>query len=140
MEVTLALLCDAANSSAHDRLNLLGVFDTVAGGSFPFQHPLMHIVLRMSLDEQDLGRRRDVSILMCNQEGESVGELNGEMFIPTSHSMNEPRQAHLILELPNMPFPWPGLYQYHVLFDGEEKTKIPLRVIDLAADVEEQVA
>ncbi len=140
MDVTLALLCEAANSSAHDRLNLLGVFDTIAGATFPFQCPLMHVVLRMSVSEADLSRSHELSILMCNEEGEAVGTLTGDIVLPPSPSADRSSQLQLILELPNMPFPWPGRYQYHVLIDQAEKAVIPLSVVAVESERRQEVA
>ena len=46
MDVTLALLADAANVSQDGKLNILGIFNGLGAAAFPATHPSMHLVLR----------------------------------------------------------------------------------------------
>ena len=129
METTLALLCDAANTTAEGKLNILGVFDRISALEFPAIHPAMALVLRLSASPAEVGQSRELSIVVLDSDGGRIGEISGQVDFGDSLSPGAASQVQLIFNLPQVSLPTPGLYAFHVLVGGDEKARVPLEVV-----------
>ena len=49
MEVQVAVLADCANVAAGEKLNIMGIFDTIFARDFPTVHPFMALALRFRI-------------------------------------------------------------------------------------------
>ena len=131
MEVTLALLCDAANTTAEGKLNILGTFDHISASEFPAVHPAMALVLRLSASPAEVGSSRELSIRVLDADGGQLGEITGQVNIGESLTPGAGSQCQLIFNLPNTSFPLPGRYAFHVLVSGDDKAQVPLEVVQM---------
>ena len=129
MEVTLALLCDAANTTADGKLNILGTFDRITAGEFPAVHPAMSLVLRLTASPAEVGATRELAIRVLSADGETLGEIRGQVEIGAPPGPGADVQLQWIFSLPNVRFPTPGPYAFHVLVGGDEKARVPLELI-----------
>ena len=127
MDVTLALLADAANVSREGKLNLLGIFDTIFAHAFPSTHPQMQLVIRLEADATEAGRTRTLEIRFVSEDGRILFRVPGAMTIGTAPLGGSVRLEH-VLTLNNVHVEGPGSYRFDVLVDGEPVTTIPLRV------------
>ena len=64
------VLCDGANDS-HGKLNILGAFDMIVAGEFPFVHPHCAIALRLRYDRTD-GQESAIRLVIQNAAGTTV--------------------------------------------------------------------
>lgn len=69
MNVQVAVLADSANVAAGDKLNVMGVFDTIQTPAFPAAHPFMVLALRLRLDYEDGGKTHDLLISLRDEDG-----------------------------------------------------------------------
>ena len=69
MDVQVAVLADYANVAAGEKLNVMGIFDTIASTTFPFVHPFMVLALRIRLDYEDGEASHDLAIALRDEDG-----------------------------------------------------------------------
>lgn len=133
MEVTLALLCDAAKIAADGKLNILGQFSQIASPAFPCELPLMHLALRFEARPSDAGAERELLVRLVNADGNRIGELGGLLTVPPFKPSGEHSDGATTLQavvpLPNITFPEPGAYALHLLIDGRGNRSVGLDVI-----------
>ena len=133
MEVTLALLCDAAKIAADGKINILGQFSQIASPAFPCELPLMHLALRFEARPSDAGAERELLVRLVNADGNRIGELGGLLTVPPFKPSGEHSDGATTLQavvpLPNITFPEPGAYALHLLIDGRGNRSVGLDVI-----------
>lgn len=132
MKVTIAVLADYANVSREGKLNIMGIFNRVTAPQFPTVHPLMHLVLRLSLHNSESGKRLGITIRLVDADGNRLLEISGEGVMMTQ----EPGEffADQVLTLANLVFPTPGDYAFDVLVNDEHRTTVPLKVVHALPD------
>lgn len=128
MDVTLALLADAANISKEGKLNLLGIFNIIHTNAFPAIHPKMQLVLSFEATHAEVGRQKNVEIVLYDADDNKLGSITGKFPIPRGES-GYPIQLNQILNIPPLRFEKPGDYAFHILIGGEDKKSILLRVV-----------
>ncbi len=131
MDVTLALLADAANVSREGKLNLLGIFDTIFAHAFPSTHPQMQVVLRLEAEPAEAGSTRNVEVLLLTPDGEVLFRLAGSITVQARGAGDRIRMDH-VLTLNNVQLERPGRYRFHVVVDGEPAAVLPLHVEQIA--------
>ena len=128
MEVDLALLADAATIDSAGKLNILGVFDRLATGSFPTRHPRLCLVLRFSAGVHEVGRHK-VEIVLKDPEGGEVVRIDGEMNLSSGvRGVSSGVLVPHILNMDGLVFAVPGRYAFDVRVDGEHHVSVPLSV------------
>ena len=127
MEVTLALLADAANVSQEGKLNILGTFANINATTFPAQHPEMQLVLRFEASPAEAGSKKNLEIKILDEDGKSVGGFSGEMPVPPAQPGKRIRML-TVLRIVGAVFPKRGDYVVAVLIDGDTKAEVPLSV------------
>lgn len=132
MDVTLAVLADAANSTADRKLNILGAFSRIAASGFPVVHPAMVLVLRFSCNSIEFGLTKQVKVALIHAEGQELSSFSMEMQVPRPNRPSLTMTS--ILEIAGMTFPAPGDYAFKVTVNGDEKASVPLRVDLVEAD------
>ncbi|HET7230707.1 MAG TPA: hypothetical protein VFJ16_11935 [Longimicrobium sp.] len=119
MRIPMAFLADEANISQEGKLNVLGVFDRIAGAEFPVVHPRMVFCFRVQAEFADGGRNVPVQVLMVNEGGdvlfEAAGEINPPVVPPGEFST-----ANQVFTLVGMTFPTPGVYRFVIIVQGLE--------------------
>lgn len=129
MDVTLVLLCDSANVTAEGKLNILGQFDTITAAAFPVVHPLMHLVLRMNATPAEAGENRNLTIRLVDADGHTIGEVSGPLMVPQLPGDGTTPALQTIIPFPNVTFPKPGSYAFHVLIDRDDKSSVRLSLV-----------
>ena len=92
MDVSLALLADAANTSRDGKLNLLGIFDAIQAAKFPTTHPSMMLVLRLEASAADGDRAHELDVRFIDADGGQVFKLDGRVVVPSSIEPGQPHQ------------------------------------------------
>lgn len=130
MEITLAVLADAANLSQEGKLNLLGVFQTIHTPVVPFKLPSMTFVAMAQLEISDKGIPHSFKLVIHDEDMHEIW-LSGEVPFSVAHE-----DQRLNPELPfmfrfqNFEFPIFGVYQFDIYIDDKKQRELsPLKVV-----------
>ncbi len=137
MDVTLALIADAANVERGGKLNVLGVFDTVNSREFPAVQPMMYLVVKFEAGAAEIGQLRKFEAVLSAADGERLAGISAEMTVPRNPLEGRKATWLEILPLPNTPFEHPGDYEIAILVDGDQKASVPLRAVLTAEEKED---
>ena len=128
MDVQVAVLADYANIAAGDKLNVMGIFDTVFASAFPTVHPFMVLALRLRLGYEDGGKTHDLAVSLRDEDGREYLRAAAKANVPRI----EPgrfQNVNQVLNFAGMGFGKPGTYASHIAWDGVEKTSVDLVVV-----------
>lgn len=128
MDVTLALLCDAANVGADGKLDVLGRFDRISAPAFPMLRPRTCLVLRFGGLSAEERRQRPLSVRLLNADGYPIGEVCGSLDIADRRPPVASAPLHAIVPLPALTLPEPGDYSLEASVDGCEPCIADFRV------------
>lgn len=126
MELTLGLLADAANTTANNKLNLLGVFRNITATDYPAVHPSMELVLRFTADPVERGQEKPLRIILVDADGDEVLSVKGRVRVPQERLDDAPLDLMLQVPFRNTPFPHAGQYAFVVMVGEEAKGRVPL--------------
>lgn len=131
MNVQLAVLADAANIAPVGKLNVLGIFDTITASHFPIVHPAMVLAIRLRVDYDDGDRQHPLVVELRDEDGKVY--LKGEASVALP-KIPPGEFAHInqILNFAQPTFRAPGQYHFRILWDGEEKTRVDLKLVAAA--------
>jgi hypothetical protein len=129
MQITLAVLADAANLSREGKLNILGVFDAIYAPKFPVVHPKLQVVLRLAAGVGETAGRKHLELHLIDADGRKLLQLGGELVLPELRA-GEPFLASQIITLNNLRLERPGEYRFDIFADGRLLGEIPLRAIE----------
>lgn len=130
MDVTIALVADAANISREGKLNVLGAFNNIFATSYPATHPEMQLVLRIQASASEQGFRKSLKVLLLDADGNQQEgfRLSGEFDVPAPGRPGQKAQMETIIRLIGTTFPHEGDYSLAILINEEEKAFIPISV------------
>lgn len=132
MEVTLAVLADAANSSENGKLNLLGVFQSIFSAQVPCTHPQMYVVAVVRLDVDEKGTPHEFSVRLLDEDARVLGaSANLTFAVPTTDPRPTP-DCNFIIELRSLQFPCFGQYLFEICIDGECQRTLSLDIQQMA--------
>lgn len=127
MEVTLALLADAANVSQEGKLNILGSFANINAVDFPARHPEMQLVLRFEASPAEADSKKNLEVKIMDEDGQQVAGFGGEIPLPSAQSGKRIR-IQTVMRIVDAVFPKRGDYTVTVLIDGDTKAEVPFSV------------
>ncbi|MBM3925370.1 MAG: hypothetical protein FJ320_05190 [SAR202 cluster bacterium] len=133
MEVTLALLADAANISQQGKLNILGAFNQIFAQTFPATHPELQLVVRFEADASEKGLEKTVKIVLLDPNGKFVREEGISLKLPPVWESGQKFGAILVKSIKRMEFDHPGTYELTILVDDDQKKKIQFQVVKQGA-------
>lgn len=128
MDVQLVVLADNANVAAGDKLNIMGVFDTIFAPTFPAVHPYMVLAMRFRVGYEDGGKSHKLVISLRDEDNREYLRATAQADIPKI-APGIVQHANQILNFAGMAFGKPGKYAFHVVVDGEEKGRADLQVV-----------
>jgi hypothetical protein len=126
MRFTVVSTADYASISLGDKLNVLGVFDTIISGTFPCHHAHMVFAVRLQFEYGDSGRRLPFQLRLEDADGHRSFETQAEIGVATI-APGEFTSNNLIVDLNNLEFRAPGTYLF-VVRCGDQETAVPFRV------------
>jgi len=127
VNIQVAVLCDAATSD-HEKLNLLGAFDTICAPQLPAVHLQCSIALRVTFFNGEEGKH-ELRFNFMDADGRSV--MPG--FPPLPVEVTLPDDTHFltrnfIVTLQQLRFENPGPHSIEISLDDQPKASIPLLV------------
>ena len=133
MDVTLALLCDAANVTEDGKLNVIGQFDHVLVDTYPLRMWPKCIVLRLAGTPDDFQSSQPFAVRAYNEAGDEIGEILGTIE-PRPQPLAAGRiQAVAVLPLLDPHIPEPGSYRYDVVLCEDVVASIDLHAHQISA-------
>jgi hypothetical protein len=133
MNVTLALLADAANVSQEGKLNILGAFANINAVKFPARHPEMQLVLRFEASPAEAETNKRLEVKVIDEDGQAVGGFGGEFTVAPAISGQRIRMQ-TVMRITDAIFPKPGDYTFAVIVDGKTEYEVPLSLTLIAAE------
>lgn len=132
MDVTLALLADAANVSQKGKLNILGSFGNINTSGFPCVHPQMVLVMRFDASRAEIGQTKQLEIRLLDPDGRALGSVTGTFEVPEAPPGQRVTMGN-ILPLINTGFERSGDHSFAIMISGETKAEVPLRITDTSS-------
>lgn len=132
----MVFLADEANVSQEGKLNVMGVFDRIAGASFPIVHPKMVFAFRVQAEYADAGKLFPVRVRLLDEDGGVLFEAKGEIVAPRVKP-GEFMTANQIFGLVGIRFPEPGQYKFVVNVGDIPTHETPLMVGSVAQPASE---
>ena len=129
MDVSLALLADAANTSRDGKLNLLGIFDAIQAPTFPTTHPSMTLVLRLEASAADGDRAHDLDVRFIDADGARLFKIDARVVVPPGMEPGQPHQFTHPIQINGLALKRPGQYAFEVRVDGVLAATVPLRAL-----------
>ena len=138
MKLLLFLTADYANITREGKLNVMGIFSDVYSSQFPARHPSMHIVAKLGAELGEYGQTRDFIVKLLDEDGNQIFDLSGQFQIPKGERGRKP-EVNVILELKDIVFLKPGIYQFAFLVEKDHKGELSLYVnkVDASKPAEE---
>jgi hypothetical protein len=126
MNIQVAVLCDAATND-HEKLNLLGAFDTIYAQQLPAFHPQCSVALRLTFTPGEEGHHQ-ITLNFVNADGRAIMP---PMDLPASVVI--PDDAHFvtrtfIINIQQLKFNEPGMFSLDIQLNGRSQASIPLLV------------
>ncbi len=127
MDVDFAFICDFAEVAG--KINALGIgFDTIYAQQVPVTHPHFHLVAQLRASIAEAGDK-EIAIRLIDADGNDViPPINTTFDVPQPPAGATETLARLGLALNSIPFPAFTQYALHVVIQGHEMIRIPLRV------------
>jgi hypothetical protein len=132
VQIALAVVADYANVATGEKLNVMGIFDTIFAKTFPTTHPLMFLAVRLQFDHEDRQQDFVIKIHLEDEDGRRLFEQAGEGHIGEVPA-GEVGSANMIFGLQGLRLEGPGRYSFVVRIGAAEKARVPLRVVQLDA-------
>ena len=129
MNVDFAFICDYADVT--NKINALGIgFDTIFAPKVPTKHPTFFVVLQLRSNLVEAGEK-NLEVYLIDEDGkEIVPPLKTKFNIPKPQSGME-SIGRLAMRFDNTEFPKYGSYSLHVVVEGHEMVRIPLKISPL---------
>lgn len=127
MRVDLAVIADAANTTAEGKLNVLGIFGAIRAPELPWRHPQLYLVIRFRGDAADQGQTKQLAIQMRNADGQLLIGMESELVVPPDAGVRQ--QFDNIIGISGVVFPAAGAYEFLVTINGQTDARIPIEVV-----------
>jgi len=126
MQVDYAFICDYAEAT--NKVNALGIgFDTIMANRVPVRHPNFFLVIQLRTNIVEAGEK-NFEVHLIDEDGkEIIPSIKGKLNIPRPPAGTE-STGRIAMRFDGVEFPRYGAYSMHVLVEGHEMSRIPLRV------------
>ncbi|MYA32470.1 MAG: hypothetical protein F4164_13810 [Gemmatimonadales bacterium] len=126
MEIVLATLADAANTSSDGKLNLMGLFDTLFAGAMPVTHPSMQLVLRIRAEPSETDRQHELEIRCMDEDGQELFKVTGEFSVQAPPG--KAATFNHIVGINNLTLQKYGGYTFPIFINRDLKRTVELEV------------
>lgn len=127
MQVDFAFICDYAEAT--NKINALGIgFDTIMAQKVPTHHPTFFLVIQMRATVVETGEKKFEIHVIDDDGREIITPLISKLNIPRPPAGTE-STGRIAMRFDNVEFPRYGSYSIHVVIEGHEMARIPLRVV-----------
>lgn len=129
VRLLIASTADYANIAQGNKLNLMGVFDTIYSPTFSYRHPSIVLALRLQFEFEDYRDQPHVlDVALVDQDGRKLLTATGHITAPQL----KPGQrvtVNQLLVFGNTEFQRPDDYTFMITWDSDEIQRVPLSVV-----------
>lgn len=127
MDVDFAFICDYAESGR--KIYALGIgFDTIYAQKVPAVHPHFTLVAQIRVSIAEVGDK-SIVVRLIDADGDNViPEISGSVHIPPPSPGSTESIGRLLMNFNNVKFPKFSDYSVHLVVQGNEIVRIPLKV------------
>ncbi len=126
MQVDFAFICDYAEAT--NKVNALGIgFDTIMAIRIPVRHPSFFLVIQLRANVVEAGEKNFEVHLIDDDGKQIIPPVKGKLNIPRPPAGTE-STGRIAMRFDGVEFPRYGTYSIHVMVEGHEMSRIPLRV------------
>ena len=128
MEIDFAFICDHAQIG--QKIDAMGIgFDTIQANEVPAQHRHFSLVIQLRASAPEAGDKA-VSISLIDSDGaDVVPAIQATLNIPAPPAGTTESIGRMMIDFDNVEFPRFTRYSIHVVVQGTEMVRIPLRVM-----------
>lgn len=130
MEIKLALIADAANSSREGKLNVLGAFNLIWGEVAPISITFVFVV-RLGVFAIDYGKPIIVDIVQVDEDGREIGNMSASFSVDPEISLPYIEADFIHKVERQVVFPHFGQYEFRILLNGKQSWAIPCQVLKI---------
>ena len=127
MDIEVFVLCDAATADIANKLNVLGVFDTIGAMAFPAIHPQCAIAARLRFRYDEKGTH-SVTIKLTNEQGIAIAPAFNADFNIVFPEAAVTISHNIIVSIAALKLEKPGEYSIELSVDGNNNSRIPFFV------------
>ncbi len=134
MELTSAMLCDAAQVQSGKLFVLGGGFDTISVKSLPATHRNLSLAMVAEVGPEDRQRDLELHISLVDEDGQAIGvEAKGMLRVgaPPNLPPGSPSVVPIVSPFHNITFPEAKGYAFVVSLDGEELARVRFRIVQV---------
>lgn len=129
MQIILATIADAANTSTDGKLNLLGTYDTIPSYRVPVRAPAMVLAVSMRTEYEDNGRRFELQYELIDCDGKLLLQ-GGAAVVAGEIPPGQFAHFHLVQPLhQELIFQQFGRYRMNLEIDRQHQTDVVFQVI-----------
>jgi hypothetical protein len=133
VELTFLHVAEYANTTADQKLNVMGIFNNINAANFPATHPEMFLVAQLTAQASEYGRQFQLGIKLLNEDAtQEVINFSGPVIVPRGDNGLRVNMNFMI-RFVNTVFNSPGTYEFSVLVDGDVKGSLPLQLSQIPA-------
>ncbi len=127
MNIDYAFICDHAE--AGDKVHALGIgFDTIFAREIPATHPHFCLVVQLRSSVGEAGEK-EASVRLIDADGADVMQpVSVKLNIAPPPRGSTESVTRMVVGAHNVRFPRYGSYSLHLVLQGNELVRIPLRV------------
>lgn len=136
MKIMLLLTADYASlESASGKLNVIGAFSNIWASKFPHVHKRLALVVKVRAELGDHHNERILGIDMVDEDENRLFHISGPFQFPQNNK-GLLGEHYVVLELNNLKFIQPGIYNFVVYVDGERLGGTPIDVALISQPLE----
>ncbi len=136
MEWKAAVTANAANTTADNKLNILGIFEEIYTSAVPCQIPLV-LVMLLRVEPMDKGRSHSIEIHIIDEDGKLVTKIEGAQIFVFDQTVYLSGPAHVILNMPAFQFVKFGAHTFEVYVEGKYMGNTVVNVRPMALPAEQ---
>ena len=128
MDIDFAFICDHAQIG--QKIDAMGIgFDTIQASEVPAQHRHFALVVQLRASVPEAGDK-DLTISLIDSDGADViPAIQATLNIPAPPPGTAESIGRMMINFDNVEFPSFSQYSIHVVVQGTEMVRIPLRVV-----------
>lgn len=124
MEIEIFTLADFAQDN-HQKLTIVGTFDSINYKQFPATHPSCSIACRLRFASKESGSHDFRLRLIDNNGKETIKPIYGNISIGPPPN-GQFAAVNVVINFAQLQFEKPGRYSFELYIDGEWKSGLPL--------------
>ncbi|HJN93826.1 MAG TPA: hypothetical protein QGF05_14030 [Dehalococcoidia bacterium] len=128
MEITLALLAEAANSTVDGKLNIHAAFTALGFEQFPATVPKTVLVLRFEIGDADWGAQQWLTVTIYDGDEQVVTTTDASVNLPADPATGQPVSFFQLFQFLGLTYTSPGEYEVVVEVNDEPKESVLLTV------------